>query len=194
MPARNVPERIEVPKKTIQLPSSGKSGRSMAIPVGAASRKRNRKEKDTPSIPANVTQQSVERSEVDREIPHPASTVHTFSDAGTSECPDGVVLGNNEPSRGVQEISINYLDTGETYDRKAIVVDIYFSESFAKNLHKDPEPKSMAECRKRSDWDKWKEAIDAELASLAKREVFSSMIPTHPKTFPVGFKWVFVRK
>ena len=54
MPARNVPERIEVPKKTIQLPSSGKSGRSMAIPAGAASRKRNRKEKDTPSIPANV--------------------------------------------------------------------------------------------------------------------------------------------
>ena len=75
----------------------------MAIPAGAASRKRNRKEKDAPSIPANVTQQSVERSEVDREIPHPASTVHTFSDAGTSERPDGVILGNNKPSRGVQE-------------------------------------------------------------------------------------------
>ena len=103
-----------------------------------ASRKRNRKGKDTSSIPANVTQQSVERSEVDREIPHPASTVHTFSDAWTSERPDGVILGNNEPSRGVQEISINYLDTGETYDRKTIVVDIYFSESIAENLHKDP--------------------------------------------------------
>ena len=76
-----------------------------------------------------MTQRSVERSEVDREIPHPASTVHTFSDAGTSERPAGVVLGNNESSRGVQEISINYLDTGETYDRKATVVDIYFSES-----------------------------------------------------------------
>ena len=49
IPARNVTKRIEVPKKTIQLPSSGKSGRSMAIPAGAASRKRNRKEKDTPS-------------------------------------------------------------------------------------------------------------------------------------------------
>ena len=132
-----MPERIEVPKKTIQLPSSGKSGRSTAIPAGAASRKRNRKEKDTP-IPANVTQRSVERSEVDREIPHPASTVHTFSDAGTSERPDGVILGNNKPSRGVQEISINYLVTGETYDRKTIVVDIYFSESIAENLHKDP--------------------------------------------------------
>ena len=124
MPARNVPERIEVPKKTIQLPSSRKSGRSTTIPAGAASRKRNRKGKDTSSIPANVTQQSVERSEVDREIPHPASIVHTYSDAGTSERPDGVVLENNEPSRGVQEIFINYLDTGETYDHKATVVDI----------------------------------------------------------------------
>ena len=82
----------------------------MAIIAGAASRKRNRKEKDTPSIPANITQRSVERSEVDREIPHLASTMHTFSDAGTSKCLDGVVLGNDKPSRGVQEISINYLD------------------------------------------------------------------------------------
>ena len=108
----------------------------MAIPAGTASRKRNRKEKDTPSRPANMTQQSVERTEVDRKIPHPASTVHTFSDAGTSEHPDGVVLGNDEPSKGLQEISINYLNTGETYDRKATVVDIYFSESIAESLHK----------------------------------------------------------
>jgi len=71
-----------------------------------------------------MTQQSVERTEVDRKIPHPASTVHTFFDAGTSEHPDGFVLGNDEPSKGVQEISINYLNTGETYDRKATVVDI----------------------------------------------------------------------
>ena len=124
IPARNVLERIEVPNIIFQLPFSGKSGRSTAIPAGAASRKRNRKEKDTPSRPVNMTQQLVERTEVDRKIPHPASTVHTFSDAGTSEHPDGVVLGNDEPSKRVQEISINYLNTGETYDRKATVVDI----------------------------------------------------------------------
>ena len=161
IPARNVTKRIEVPKKTIRLSSSGKSGKSTAIPTGAASRKRNRKGKETPSRLASATQQPVERSEVDRDDPPPASTVHTFSDAGTSERPDRIVLGNSEPSRGVQEISINYLDSGETYDRKATVVDIYFSKSIAENLHKDPEPKSMAECKRRSDWDKWKEAIDA---------------------------------
>jgi hypothetical protein len=29
----------------------------------------------------------------------------------------------------------------------------------------DPDPKSMAECKKRSDWNQWKDAIQAELAS-----------------------------
>ena len=141
-----------------------------------------------------MTQQSVERTEVDRKIPHPASTVHTFFYAGTLEHPDGAVLGNDEPSKGVQEISINYLDTGETYDRKATVVNIYFSESIAENLYKDPEPKSMAECKRHSDWDKLNYIIDAELASLAKREVFSLVITTPPKTFLVLFKWVFIWK
>ena len=52
----------------------------------------------------------------------------------------------------------------------------------------------MKECLKRSDWPKWKEAIEAELLSLNKREVFSKVIPTPHKVFPVGAKWVFVRK
>jgi hypothetical protein len=40
----------------------------------------------------------VERSEVDKEDPPPASTVvHTFYDAGTSERPDRIILGNDEP-------------------------------------------------------------------------------------------------
>ena len=32
------------------------------------------------------------------------------------------------------------------------------------------------------------------MGSLTKRQAFSSVIPTPPKTFPVGFKWVFVQK
>jgi hypothetical protein len=51
----------------------------------------------------------------------------------------------------------------------------------------------MKECLKRSDWPKWKEAIEAELRSLNKREVFSKVIHTPHKVFPVGAKWVFVR-
>jgi hypothetical protein len=52
----------------------------------------------------------------------------------------------------------------------------------------------MAECKQRSDWIKWKEAIKVELGSLGKKEVFSNVIPTPPRTHPVGFKWGFVQK
>jgi hypothetical protein len=49
----------------------------------------------------------------------------------------------------------------------------------------------MTECKKRSDWDKWKKAIEAEIASLNKRKVFSAVRRT-PPGLPVGYKWVFV--
>jgi hypothetical protein len=40
----------------------------------------------------------------------------------------------------------------------------------------------------------WKEAIEVELNSLKKRKVFTDVIPTPPRTFPVWFKWVFIQK
>jgi hypothetical protein len=52
----------------------------------------------------------------------------------------------------------------------------------------------MAECMKRSDWFKWKVAIEDELRSLAKRGLFTAVIPTPQHVSPVGAKWVFVRK
>jgi hypothetical protein len=52
----------------------------------------------------------------------------------------------------------------------------------------------MVECKRHSDWNKWKEAIDAELNSLKMRNVFIDMIPTPPRIFHVGFKWVFTQK
>jgi hypothetical protein len=60
------------------------------------------------------------------------------------------------------------------------------------DLLNDPDPKTMAECKQRLDWIKWKEAIKAELDSLRKREVFNNVIPTPPRTYIVGFKWVFI--
>jgi hypothetical protein len=60
-------------------------------------------------------------------------------------------------------------------------------------LH-DPKPKTMEECKQRSDWIKWKEAIEVELDSLRKRELFSKVIPTPPRTYLVGFKWLFIQK
>ena len=52
----------------------------------------------------------------------------------------------------------------------------------------------MTECKKRSDWDEWKIAIETEIASLNKRRVFSAAVPTHSGILSVGYKWVFIRK
>ena len=40
----------------------------------------------------------------------------------------------------------------------------------------------------------WKEAIQAELNSLIKCEVFGPVVRTLEGVMPVGYKWVFVRK
>jgi hypothetical protein len=93
-----------------------------------------------------------------------------------------------------EEITTNYVESGESYHRKTTVVNIYFASKIADSMDPDPEPKSMIECRKRSYWDKWKAAIEAELRSLYQREVFGPVVPTPPKVIPVGCKWVFLRK
>jgi hypothetical protein len=112
----------------------------------------------------------------------------------TSENPDSTVLGNHDESTRVNEIFTNYIDSGESYNRKSIIVDINFSTTIANNFLNDHDPKTMAECEKRSNRPKWKDAIQVELASLNKQKVFTKPIPTPPKVFPVGFKWVFIRK
>jgi hypothetical protein len=40
----------------------------------------------------------------------------------------------------------------------------------------------------------WKEAIEPEFNSLKKRKMFTDVIPTPPKIFSVGFKWIFIQK
>ena len=58
----------------------------------------------------------------------------------------------------------------------------------------DQEPPNMNECRRRNDWLKWKEAIQTELKSLAKREVFGPVVQTPKDIKHVGYRWIFVRK
>jgi hypothetical protein len=133
-PARNVLERVEVPNKTIHLPSQQEKGRSTANPKATTSRKRTRKQRDEPSEPVNETQPQVKRHQVDIQNPQPTSTVHPNPDDGTSEHPDNVVLQNTEQSDEVQEISTKYVYSGESYNRKTTIVDVYFTTSIAINL------------------------------------------------------------
>jgi hypothetical protein len=93
-----------------------------------------------------------------------------------------------------EEIVTNYVESRESYKRKTTVVDIYFTSKIANSMDPDPEPKSMIECQKRSDWDKWKAAIEVELCLLYQKEVFGPTVPTPPKVILIGCKWVFLWK
>jgi hypothetical protein len=84
--------------------------------------------------------------------------------ASSSELLGSTVEENNDESLRVEETVINFVETGESYDHKFIIVDCYFSKEIANVFHTDLDPKSMAECKKRSDWDKCKEAIETEIA------------------------------
>jgi hypothetical protein len=147
-----------------------------------------RKRKNKSSNSANATRPQVEKHPVDVQPSHPTSTMHSITDVGTSECPDATILGDEDASQSVHEISINYVESRESYDRKTAIIDNYFSAMIAEILKNDPDPKTMAKYKRRLDSNQWKDAIQAEISSLSKREVFSQVIPTPPKVFHVGFK------
>jgi hypothetical protein len=193
-PVVNAPKRVEVPKKTTQPPSIVKRGRVATTKKDNAPNKHPRKEKMMPLQKiANVSQPMIDRHLVD--IPQSSTQAHYRNEnASTSENHDDLVLGNHETSMGIQDISINYTSFREVYDRSTIIVNSCFSIVIAENFLTDPDPKIMAECKRRLGWNKWKEAIDAEVNSIKKRKVFTDVIPTPPRIFPVGFKWVFNRK
>jgi hypothetical protein len=141
----------------------------------------------------NASQSKVDGHKVDMINPWPSPYVHTIEQARGLEDPDFLILGNHDEFHGVEEISINYTSSGELLDRNTMVANSCLSTMVA-DLLNDPDPKTMAECKQRSDWIKWKEGIEAELDSLRKREVFSNVIPTPPRTYPIRFKWVFIWK
>ena len=56
-------------------------------------------------------------------------------------------LGNHdELDDSIEEIAINYAESGELYNRKNTDVDINFVSKIKEAINEDPEPKSMAEC------------------------------------------------
>jgi hypothetical protein len=103
-------------------------------------------------------------------------------------------LGNHEASKEIEEISIKYTSSGEVYDHSTTIANLCFSTVIAENFLKNPNPKTMTEYKKRSDWNKWKEAMEVELNSLKKRKIFTKVIYIPSRTFVVGFKLVFIRK
>jgi len=95
-----------------------------------------------------------------------------------------------------KEISLNYTSARVLMDRSSMFIDDAFAYSIAQEIidNDEIEPRSVAECQRRADWPKWKDAIHTELDSLSKRQVFGPVVPCPPNVKPVGHKWVFVRK
>ena len=54
----------------------------------------------------------------------------------------------------------------------------------------DSDPKTLAEARSRSDWHRWKEAMDREIATLEKAGTWETVLRPAGKNI-VGSKWVF---
>jgi hypothetical protein len=184
---------VEVSKKTTLTPSIKKRGRTETTTNDTTSEKRSRKKKSKdPRKFKNVVQPEVEQHYWNAVDPQSSSQAHYINETRTSKIPNNLVFGNHEASNRIEEFSINYTSSGKVYDRNTTIADLCFSTIIAESFLNDPDPKTMAECKKHSDWNKWKEAIEAELNSFKKRKVLTGVIPTPPRTFLVGFKWVFV--
>ena len=87
--------------------------------------------------------------------------------------------------------------TVETRNRSDIIINNIFAFQVAMDIMRNDEYQELQtvnECRKMNDWPKWKEAIQIELNSLTKREVFGPVIQTPGNVKPVGYKCVFVKK
>ena len=93
---------------------------------------------------------------------------------------------------------IHYVHKGEIRDRNKIVVNKIFSYKAALDIARsndnEYELQTIDECWRRNDWPIWKEAIQAKLNSLIKREVFGLVVRTLEGVLLVGYKWVFVCK
>jgi hypothetical protein len=90
----------------------------------------------------------VERQNVNTDDLQSSSQARYINEAGTSEVPDNLILGNHEASKGMEENSITYTSSGDVYDRSATIVNICFSTVIAENFLNDLDPKIMAECKK----------------------------------------------
>jgi hypothetical protein len=77
-----------------------------------------------------------------------------INEAGISEDPEDLVLENHETLKGVQKISINHTSSREVYDHSTTISNLCFSTTIAENFLSDPDPKTITECKNRSDRNK----------------------------------------
>ena len=80
----------------------------------------------------------------------------------------------------------------EKWDRNKVIINNIFSFQMALDIIRNDEnlePQNVEECRNRNAWPKWKEAMQAKLYSLMKRDVFGPVVQTPKGVKPDGYKW-----
>ncbi|KAL1214883.1 Retrovirus-related Pol polyprotein from transposon TNT 1-94 [Cardamine amara subsp. amara] len=178
IPAVNAPIRIDVQEGHTQVATESKVRLKRGRPLGS-------KDKNTQKSKKGAMGESEVIGTLDMNEPKEPNI-----DTRDAELQGPEVLDNNE-------ISINYVMSRKQWNRKNVDIDKTFAYKVALNImdiSEDLEPTSILECTQRKDWIKWKEAINVELNSLRKRNVFGPIIRTPLDIKPVGHKWVFVRK
>ena len=184
IPAANAPARIEIPIgfPEASITSESTTRRKRGRPLGSKDLK-PRKAKSQKVIVGGATMDH-ENDDKGKDIKNENTST------------EGNILDKNNDIDNF-EISINYVSTCTQWNRKDVIVYDVFAYSVDSNIvieDDDFEPKSVDECQRRKDWPKWKEAIQAVLKSLEKREVFGPVIRTPNGVKPIAYKWVFVCK
>ncbi|KAJ9539329.1 hypothetical protein OSB04_032062 [Centaurea solstitialis] len=176
VPAANAPIKIDVPEGQNDMSNESRARLKRGRPLGSKD-KNPRKKKG-----ANNQNGHIEVNETPSESPEETLDMLV---------PEEPQVPENE------KISINYNMSRKVWNRDKTDVDDTFAYNVALNVmenEEDQEPKSVDECMHRKDWPKWKDAMQTELNSLTKREVFGPVVRTPEGVKPVGYKWVFVRK
>ncbi|KAM3003418.1 hypothetical protein FF2_033774 [Malus domestica] len=88
------------------------------------------------------------------------------------------------------EISVYYASLDDVWRRNEMIVNdaLVFIVATEIMLSNDIELRSVDECRRRTDWSNWKQAIQVELDSLAKHKMFGPVAYTPPHVKPIGYK------
>ncbi|KAG7527904.1 Reverse transcriptase RNA-dependent DNA polymerase [Arabidopsis suecica] len=176
IPACNAPVRIDIQKGINEIATESNARKKRGRPLGSKDKNPRKSKK---GAVGNEVKETIDMAAADPKEPN-----REIWDANPHG-PEGI--DDNEKS-------INYIMSGIKWNRKDVDIDEIFAYKVAIEINEDHEPTSILECTQRSDWLKWKEAINVELSSLKKRDVFGPILRTPSEIKPVGHKWVFVRK
>ena len=187
VPARNAPERVEIPKLTngtpapvqrpkrtrnpdSQIPSTrGRPAKKDKRDLSQTVTKAPRKSKGSHLRPGTSTENPV-HGIPDLNVPiEGTSSGDVSTHIGAEKLKDlAPVMGNTveqeaAPDAPHDEIAINYINKGQSKNRAMTIVDIYFAKKISSIIDPDLRPNNLADCKIRSDWKDWQEAITSQM-------------------------------